>query len=157
MTLEYCGQICTGVEDSAFMGVSIDKCYCLDDISTAVTMSNKACGIRCPGDSAERCGGKGTLSIFGLKNETFTDVMALMGGSGGTRDKANVILNDGTICSDSDHGIPDLPEKVDNPGVTVIEDHTIVVCGGSPDGGKFIFSNQVCFKLENIPYYIFFI
>ena len=49
MTLDYCGQMCEGVDDTIFMGVSITKCYCLNDITGSLLLSNRACGTKCPG------------------------------------------------------------------------------------------------------------
>ena len=80
------------------------------------------------------CGGKGSLSIHQLKNDTFTDVLSLVSGSfGGVKNEVNVVLENGTECIEND--IPYLSGEVENRGVTVIEDHTIVVCGGKLNTG----------------------
>ena len=49
MTLDYCGQMCEGVDDTNFMGVSVTKCYCINDITGSHLLSNRACGTKCPG------------------------------------------------------------------------------------------------------------
>ena len=63
-----------------FIGVSINKCYCINDITGSNLLSNRACNSKCPGDSDELCGGKGTLSIHQLKNDSFTDNLAILTG-----------------------------------------------------------------------------
>ena len=134
MSLDYCGQMCQGIYDSVFMGVQAKKCYCLNTISGSLLLSNRACKNKCPGDQAELCGGKGSLSIHQLKNDTFTDVLSLVSGSfGGVKNEVNVVLENGTECIEND--IPYLSGEVENRGVTVIEDHTIVVCGGKLNTG----------------------
>ncbi len=125
MTLEYCGQMCS--DDSgthAAFGVMQTSCYCLADVHGAMQLSNRACDFKCPGDEAQMCGGKGSLIIHMLKNESFTDVLGMAGGS---THAFNVILHDGNECAD--HEIPKIEDRRYN-GYTVIEDHTIVACGG---------------------------
>ena len=41
-------------------------------------------------------------------------------------------MENGEIC---ESGIPEDPENVGERGVTVIEDHTIVICGGMKTNG----------------------
>ena len=132
MSLDYCGHMCQiSNVDSTFMGVQANKCYCINDISGSLQLSNRVCNTKCPGDFAELCGGRGSISIHKLKNDSFTDVLAIVSGSfGGQKNQFNVILENGTECID--HEIPSpLPLNPENRGVTVIEDHTLVVCGGN--------------------------
>ena len=134
MSLDYCGQMCQGIYDSNFMGVQAKKCYCLNTISGSLLLSNRACKNKCPGDQAELCGGEGSLSIHQLNNDSFTDVLSLVSGSfDGVKNEVNIILENGTECIDND--IPFLSGEVENRGVTVIEDHTIVACGGKLNTG----------------------
>ena len=63
-----------------FIGVSVNKCYCINDIAGSILLSNRACNSKCPGDSDELCGGKGSLSIHQLKNDSFTDNLAILSG-----------------------------------------------------------------------------
>ena len=131
MSLDYCGQMCKGAHDSIFMGVQGTNCYCMNDITGSILLSNRACNTRCPGDAAELCGGKGSLSLHQLKNESFTDVLAVVSGSlQGWQNGVNIVLESGTECADSSNPIPFIPDLLGNRGVTVIEDHTMVVCGG---------------------------
>ena len=81
MSIDYCGQMCKGAHDSIFMGVQGTNCYCMNEITGSLLLSNRACNTRCPGDAAELCGGKGSLSLHQLKNESFTDVLAVVSGS----------------------------------------------------------------------------
>ena len=120
----------------SFMGIEGSKCYCFNGISGAMLLSNRACNSQCPGDSAELCGGKGSLSIYQLVNDSFTDVMAVVGGWDGTQDKINLIMEDGTECTD--HDIPKPNNEFGRVSYAVIEDHTIVGCGGIKPywGGK---------------------
>ena len=138
MSIDYCGQMCKGAHDSIFMGVQGTNCYCMNDITGSLLLSNRACNTRCPGDAAELCGGKGSLSLHQLKNESFTDVLAVVSGSlKGWQNGVNIVLESGAECADSsnpfsnpDSSIPFIPDLLGNRGVTVIEDHTMVVCGG---------------------------
>ena len=138
MSLDYCGQMCKGAHDSIFMGVQGTNCYCMNDITGSLLLSNRACNTRCSGDAAELCGGKGSLSLHQLKTESFTDVLAVVSGSlQGWKNGVNIISENGIECADSNNpppGIPFLPgSAVQNRGVTVIEDHTMVVCGGQKE------------------------
>ena len=63
-----------------FIGVSVNQCYCINDIAGSILLSNRACNSKCPGDSDELCGGKGSLSIHQLKNDSFTDNLAILTG-----------------------------------------------------------------------------
>ena len=69
-----------------------------------------------------------------MKNEFFTNVLAVVSGSlEGWKNGVNIVSEKGTECADSSNPppvIPFLPGEVQNRGVTVIEDHTMVVCGG---------------------------
>ena len=78
MSLDYCGQMCQKVHDSNFMGVQDTKCYCIDYIYGSLLLSNRACSTKCPGDMAELCGGRGSLSIHQLKNDSFTGMYLFM-------------------------------------------------------------------------------
>ena len=131
MSIDYCGQMCKGAHDSLFMGVQSTNCYCMNEITGSLLLSNRACNTRCSGDAAELCGGKGALSLHQLKNESFTDVLAAVSGSlKGKQNFVNIVLESGTECADSSNPIPFIPDLLGNRGVTVIEDHTMVVCGG---------------------------
>ena len=134
MSIDYCGQMCKGAHDSIFMGVQGTNCYCMNDVTGSLLLSNRACNTRCPGDAAGLWGGKGALSLHQLKNESFTDVLAAVSGSlKGKQNFVNIVLESGTECADSSNpppSIPFIPDTLGNRGVTVIEDHTMVVCGG---------------------------
>ena len=151
MSLDYCGQMCKGAHDSIFMGVQGTNCYCMNDITGSLLLSNRACNTRCSGDAAELCGGKGSLSLHQLKTESFTDVLAVVSGSlQGWKNGVNIVLEDGTECDDSSILPPSihfLPGEVENRGVTVIEDHTIVVCGGQKNNKHGIVSQIALPKL----------
>ena len=72
-----------------------------------------------------------------MKNDSFTDVIALMTGkksSGPKKNTIDIIQEDGSVCGS--HGIPDVTESMGDRGVTVIEDHTLVQCGGSKNNGQ---------------------
>ena len=45
------------------------KCYCLSEIHSP-QLSNRDCSTPCPGDNSQMCGGKGTMSVFNIKNDT---------------------------------------------------------------------------------------
>ena len=132
MSLDYCGQMCDGVDETIFMGVQETKCYCIDDLAGSLLLSNRACNTKCPGDSAELCGGKGALTIQQLKNDSFTDLLAIVTGSHQGKREVHTVMEDGTECLNADNGIPNNDDTNDpiHRGVTVIEDHTIVACGG---------------------------
>ena len=136
MSIDYCGQMCKGAHDSIFMGVQGTNCYCMNDVTGSLLLSNRACNTRCSGDTAELCGGKGSLSLHQLKNESFTDVLAVVSGSL-FKNYVNIILENGKECADSSSPPPSIPflpgGQIQNRGVTVIEDHTMVVCGGQKD------------------------
>ena len=136
MSIDYCGQMCKGAHDSIFMGVQGTNCYCMNDVTGSLLLSNRACNTRCSGDTAELCGGKGSLSLHQLKNESFTDVLAVVSGSS-SKNYVNIILENGKECADSSSPPPSIPflpgGQIQNRGVTVIEDHTMVVCGGQKD------------------------
>ena len=130
MSLDYCGQMCDGVDETIFMGVQETKCYCINDLSGSLLLSNRACSTKCPGDSAELCGGKGTLTIQQLKNDSFTDLLAIVSGSAAGKREFQTVMEDGTECLRADNGIPNNAHNIIYKGVTVIEDHTMVTCGG---------------------------
>ena len=71
MTLEYCGQLCSGPGTFIYMGVSGTQCHCFANLLLAKQLSNGACNLKCPGDEAEICGGKGVLSVYTLENDVF--------------------------------------------------------------------------------------
>lgn len=140
MTLAYCGQMCQQAPDSeniAFMGVEVTKCYCLQSIANAQLLNTKSCSTKCPGDSAQLCGGKGSLMIHQLKNDSFTNVMAIAAGNIGTNGQmkeVQIVTADGTECED--HGIPDFDAICKNAGFTVIGDSRLLVCGGKCSGNS---------------------
>lgn len=129
MTIEYCGQMCqaSGLSNK-YMGLEKNHCFCLESLAPAsYLLSNQHCHVKCPGDPAELCGGKGAVSLHQLNNETLIDVLVVAGGRSHKFEASTVINVEGQECSD--HGIPDLPKNKDAP-FTVIEDHTLVRCGG---------------------------
>ena len=70
-----------------------------------------------------------------MQNESFTDVLAVVSGKK-KQNKVNIILESGTECQDATAGIPSVPEFIFDRGVTVIEDHTLAVCGGTKNTGN---------------------
>ena len=72
------------------------------------------------------------MSVYSLKNESLTDIMVLCGGKKGSfLDRCTVVTSEGKECAKDDHGIPVIPEVArKGSAYTIIEDHTIVVCGG---------------------------
>ena len=52
--------------------------------------------------------------------------------SGNLKKRADVLMEDGEICETS---IPDFSLNEGDRGVTVIEDHTMVMCGGMKTNG----------------------
>ncbi len=82
MTIEFCAQVCQGVEDGdfKFFGLEVTKCFCFKSLNGAQPLSNRNCHVRCPGDRGQLCGGKGVVNVHNLANETAEDVMVLAGG-----------------------------------------------------------------------------
>ena len=68
-----------------------------------------------------------------MQNESFTDVLAVVSGKK-KQNKVNIILESGRECQDAN--IPSVPEFIFDRGVTVIEDHTLAVCGGTRNTGN---------------------
>ena len=56
--------------------------------------------------------------------------------------RVDVLMENGEIC---ESGIPNDPENVGERGVTVIEDHTIVICGGMKTNGH---GNDKCWTMD---------
>ena len=75
--------------------------------------------------------------LFILNNiNSFTDVLAVVGGSlAGSKNMVSIVMENGTECL-----VDDIPYvlggNIENRGFTVIEDHTIVACGGMNEDKK---------------------
>ena len=67
---------------------------------------------------------------------------------GNKKRRVDVLMENGEICETD---IPQDPENVGERGVTVIEDHTIVICGGMKTNGHGMFFNLFRHRnLQNI-------